>query len=1053
LPLVDRIGKLYISGRMHTSLSAFSIADVEPLHRRPTQTAALCWLLLLFAAFGSSASAQSSAKDTKPADYSKEPFVLERVSTKFVFENDGTYSGETTGRMRVQSQAGVQQAGVLNFPYASATSTMDIAYVRVIKPDKRIVETPAENVLDMPTEVTRQAPFYSDLKEKQVAVKGLEVGDTIEYQYRTVVKTPLDPGQFWLAYYFSRAGICLEEDLQISVPHDRYVKVDSPKLPPTTAEQGAYRVYSWRTSNLESNVEEKAAKSADPDEAAQPSVQITTFRDWNEVGQWFRSLSASRAVPTPQIRAKADELTRNAKTDPEKIQAIYDYVSTRFRYIGISLGIGRYQPHTAEDVLSNDYGDCKDKHTLFAALLAAENIKAYPALISSTTKIDPEVPSPTQFDHVITAVPKDNGFLFLDTTPEVAPFGYLIADLRNKEALVIPDNSPATLVKTPEGLPFKSFFNFQADGTLDDAGTFESKMQLSIRGDAEIVYRLAFRRAGQSQWKGVAQQISSGLGFGGTVSDVTAASPEATDAPFHVEYTYNRKEYGDWGNRSIVPPLPLLFLPAVPDDADKKLKPLQLVPPEEWLYQGTMRLPPHSTPHTAVPVDLHEEFADYHSSYSVSNGVMHFERRLTTKTHEIAPSQIEAYSKFLKAILNDENTFISLRGENVASPGVEGSPEAQALFTQGGEAWQQGNMPAAVDAFQRAVDKDPKFSQGWWWLGTAHLRMGDADQAVEEMKKAISLDHGEVSNYKYLATTLLLLHREREALEVWKTFEKESPDDPDGPTNIGSILMRQKRYAEAIAELKVASNLTPNASVRLQLGNAYILSGDKDKGIAAIEDAVAKDATPQTLNDAAYTLADNNLLLEDAFRYAKKAVDGAEADTADIDLDDLSLKDVQTAPILAAYWDTFGWVNFRMGHLDQAERFLHAAWSLTQNPLIADHLQQVYEKQGKKHGVPRDALALQDLRTVRLGKLARKHVTAEFYLLFAPGPKVVDVKFISGSSELSDAGKPLAIAKFDVPFPGDGDVQIVRRGILDCEPELPGCVFVLIPPNSVDSVN
>jgi len=182
-------------------------------------------------------------------------------------------------------------------------------------------------------------------------------------------------------------------------------------------------------------------------------------------------------------------------------------------------------------------------------------------------------------------------------------------------------------------------------------------------------------------------------------------------------------------------------------------------------------------------------------------------------------------------------------------------------------------------------------------------------------------------------------------------------------------------------------------------------------------------------------------------------VDGAEADTADINLDDLSLKDVQTVPVLAAYWDTLGWVNFRIGNLDQAEKLLCAAWSLTQDPLIADHLQQVYRKQGKKHEVPRDALALQELRTVRLGKLSRKHVTAEFYLLFAPGPKVVDVKFISGSDELSDAGKPLAAAKFDIPFPGDGDVQIVRRGILDCEPELPGCVFVLIPPNSVHSVN
>jgi len=1022
------------------------------LRKAVAHIATLCLFLFLFSANPDGACAQSPAKDAKQADYSNEPYILERVNSKVVFENDGTSSGETTARMRVQSQAGLQQAGVLKFPYASATSTMDIAYVRVIKTDGRIVETPSENVLDMPSEVTRQAPFYSDLKEKQVAVKGLEIGDSVEYQYRSSLKIPVDPGQFWFSYNFVQAVICLDESLQVSVPRERYIKIQSPKVQPVMAEQGAYRIYSWKTANTESAAEKKKAKSTEPEEPSRPSVQMTSLHDWSDVGQWFRNLAAPRAIPTPQIRTKADELTRSAKTDAEKTQALYDYVSTKFRYIGISLGIGRYQPHAAEDVLTNDYGDCKDKHTLFAALLAAENIKAYPALVSSTNKIDPDVPAPSQFDHVITAVPNKTGFLFLDTTPGIAPFGYLLPVLRDKQVLVIPDNGPAMLVKTPEDPPFPSFIDFHVDGTLDEAGTFEAKMEWSFRGDAELLYRLAFRQAGQPQWKDVAQQFSSGVGFGGTVSDVTAASPEATDTPFKLDYTYTRKEYGDWPNRSIVSPLPFLFLPPVPDDADKKSNPIKLGTPQEWSYQGTMKLPPHSASRAAAPVDLHEDFADYHSSYSVSDGVMHFERRLVTKTREIPPSKIEAYGKFVKTVSDNEGTFVSLRGADIASPDAAGSPEAQTLYEQGAQAWRQGNMSAAADAFQRAVEKDPKFSQGWWWLGAAHLQMRDADQGIEEMKKSITLDPGEVSNYKYLASTLMGMHREEEALEIWKKFEKESPVDPDGPSNIGSILMRQKHYTEAIAALEVAAKLSPNANVRLQIADAYFLSGNKEKGIAAIKEVVDKDPTALTLNDAAYALADNNLLLDDALRYAKEAVEGAEADTSDIDLDNLTLKDLQTVPVLAAYWDTLGWVHFRMGHFEEAEGYLRPAWNLTQDPVIADHLQQVYDKQKKKRDVPRDTQALQNLRTVKLGKLANKHASAEFFLLFAPGPKVVDTKFISGSPELADVGKKLAAAKFEVPFPENADVQIIRRGILDCEPELPGCVFVLVPPRYVHSV-
>src|SRR5438132_5111828 len=48
---------------------------------------------------------------------------------------------------------------------------------------------------------------------------------------------------------------------------------------------------------------------------------------------------------------------------------------------------------------------------------------------------------------------------------------------------------------------------------------------------------------------------------------------------------------------------------------------------------------------------------------------------------------------------------------------------------------------------------------------------------------------------------------------------------------------------------------------------------------------------------------------------------------------------------LGMYWDTLGWIYFRMGTLDQVEKYLSAAWNLLQDPVIGDHLGQLYEKQ------------------------------------------------------------------------------------------------------------
>ncbi len=180
-------------------------------------------------------------------------------------------------------------------------------------------------------------------------------------------------------------------------------------------------------------------------------MQISSFQNWEQVGRWYWDLQKDRIEPTPAIRAKASELTKGLTDDAARLRALYSFVSTQYRYIGISFGIGRYQPHAADDVLTNNYGDCKDKQTLLASLLQASGITLYPALISSSQKLDIEIPSPAQFDHVIGYLPanKNEDSVWLDTTIEVAPFGYLVPRLRGKPALVMSGNKSIQMQITP----------------------------------------------------------------------------------------------------------------------------------------------------------------------------------------------------------------------------------------------------------------------------------------------------------------------------------------------------------------------------------------------------------------------------------------------------------------------------------------------------------------------------------------------------------------------------------------------------------------------------
>jgi len=81
-----------------------------------------------------------------------------------------------------------------------------------------------------------------------------------------------------------------------------------------------------------------------------------------------------------------------------------------------------------------------------------------------------DVPSPAQFDHVITAARLGSGtaLTWLDTTPEVTPFGLILYQLRNKQAVLASEDSEGGLQRTPADSPIKTFMHFTLDGKFTE---------------------------------------------------------------------------------------------------------------------------------------------------------------------------------------------------------------------------------------------------------------------------------------------------------------------------------------------------------------------------------------------------------------------------------------------------------------------------------------------------------------------------------------------------------------------------------------------------------
>lgn len=696
----------------------------------------------------------------------------------------------------------------------------------------------------------------------------------------------------------------------------------------------------------------------------QPDVLMSSFTTWDEVGRWYGTLQEERVKPTPEVTAQAAELKKNAPDDEAKLRALYGYVSTQFHYIGIDFGIGRYQPHSAGEVLANRYGDCKDKHTLLVSLLTAAGIPAYPALISITREVDADVPSAGQFDHVITVVPKDGRLVWLDTTTEVGPYEFLISPLRDKHALVIWQEKPATLVVTPADLPFATTQTFNMEAKLSDVGTLEGHADFSVRGDLEYVLRESFRTVPLAQWKDLAQRISFSSGFGGDVSEATASSPEKTDEAFHFSYKYTRKEFGDWANRRILAPEPMISLPAPSDEELLPLGPSWLGPLTDIKFTSQVELPAGYRPELPAAIHLKRDFAQFDATYDFKNGRIISERHLKTLMREVPASEREDYKQFVKTMQDDYAVYIpllSVSGSSVATAGREGSnfasmdalknlpdssnAEAVRLETEGREEMARHDVQSAVTSLYRAVAADPKFTRAWVILGGMLLMGKQTDAGIEAFHKAMAADPGQPAIPKALGFGLMADSQLEEAVSVWQDYIKTYPDDVDGPANLGNCFLRLKRFSEAAAQYAAAVKMRDDRpNLQLSLASAYLQSGEREKAGAAFSKLAQLDPQGTYFNNAAYEMAQADLDLPLALDYAKKAVRSAEEESQKISLKDLKMDDVRRIFQIAAYWDTVGWVNERMSNMEVAEQYLRASWKLTQDGVVAGHLCQLYKR-------------------------------------------------------------------------------------------------------------
>jgi tetratricopeptide (TPR) repeat protein/transglutaminase-like putative cysteine protease len=956
------------------------------------KSSSFCRVVLCFSIVGLSAfrvHGQAGASATGKDPYAAEPVVVERQDTVYTMAADGLGTREVTFVGRVQSDAALREIGVINMPFAANSEHVEFVYVRARHKDGTVTETPVSAALEVLNPVTQAAPFYSDLKQMQLPVRTLGVSDTLEWKARVIRTKAEAPGEFWGAYTFLQNVVTLEESVELRVPKDKYVQPWSLAKKATDTIAGDQRIIRWESSYLKPTVgaaadaEKEArkkhvltdAEELDEREGKLPDIAWTTFKSWEAVGAWYRGLEGDRMVPDAGIKAKVDELTAGKTTEQQKLEAVYSYVATNVRYIGVAFGIGRYQPHAAGNVLENQYGDCKDKHTLLAAMLQALGYKPDAVLIGAGIRFNEAVPSPAAFNHLITRVTIEGKPVFLDTTAEVAPYGMLLASIRDEQALAIPDTGTATVIRTPLLPPFVPYQQLEAKGAIDSEGTSNSHLVLTMHGDDEVAIRQVLRQIGPDKWDLLAQRMVQGWGYAGEVSHADFSSASDLSQPLKVSFDYKRVKGGDWDHLRIVPQFAAVLLP----------RPSLTEPLTETINLGTPRVE-HSTAEMKLPqgwgaelpeaVHRRSPYVTLDVTYRFDKGTIYADRKLEVLKEKVPLSDWKTYSAWAEAVGVGDESYLQLTRPDGAktvavAPPIEekkaepASAESKNLSNEKMIAtWMQQagailddtrNAPADATSLLDQVRMIKPDQPGLWAMyGYVRFRSGAFADAEKDYRKELSLHSSNMQVYPYLVQ-VQLLQKERQAAQAsLRDWAAAEPSNAAPTLQLAQLLLDDGEYAKAVevAQAGLANapkDVPADERVTLVLGRSELKAGMKEKGQATLVALLKQTDNPGTMNDAAYELADAGLELPLAEQTARAALERMEEQSRTWTLDENTATLRQKTRLLQATWDTVGWIYFRNGKVDEAERYVRASWRGHPDAEIGKHLAAIDLARGKRN--------------------------------------------------------------------------------------------------------
>ena len=554
-------------------------------------------------------------------------------------------------------------------------------FVRCIKISGKILDLNGNLIRKLRQEEIQKNPLfpryvlYGDTKYQRFNLELSTFPYVVEYTYEQEYKS-LFFWRGWASWFPQEDVPVLTSSYKLLINNKISYQTHAVGIeiePRPTGKEGK-SVLIWELENVKPRVKERYMP---PEDEVQMALYFAptkfklgkypgSFASWSEIAEWYSHLSSGRYSLPSEATGQVLNLITETDTGKHKVQKLYAFLQDYTRYVALELGVGGWQPYTAESTFKNRYGDCKDLSTFMIAMLKVVGIKAYPALVGTRDRgvLIKEFPS-NQFNHCITFVPLQRDTLWLECTADLLAAGELPANVEGCDVLVVKENG-GEIIRTPQSQFDDNLWLSKIEGSLTPSGGFKFTGEITSDGNGSSYLRSNLNGRNpedRKQW--LAGLLGRYLPKLDLIEHEIDHLNQDIEEPIIVRFKGAVRKFGvRSAKRLFINPNILNRETAsdVPREQERKfpihyryafmdVDSLSILIPEGFELEAAPK-----------PEEIKTAFGYFRTSYSFSDGKLTYDRIFRQERTHVPLSEYKEYLSFLKRVVkNDKSQFVFRR--------------------------------------------------------------------------------------------------------------------------------------------------------------------------------------------------------------------------------------------------------------------------------------------------------------------------------------------------------------------------------------------------------